>query len=50
LAKYKQIISISIEQMNRFCGNILQLETVNGDKVIVMSQSAFDAFSPAQRA
>lgn len=50
MAKYKQTISISIEQMNRFCGNILQLETVNGDKVIAMSQSAFDAFSPAQRA
>lgn len=50
LAKDKQVISISIDQMNRFCGNILQLETVNGDKVIAMSQSAFDAFSPAQRA
>jgi hypothetical protein len=50
LAKDKQIISISIDQMNRFCGNILQLETVNGDKVIAMSQSAYDAFSPAQLA
>ncbi|NVC94208.1 amidinotransferase [Vibrio natriegens] len=49
LAKDKQVISISIEQMNQFCGNILQLETVNGDKVIAMSQSAYDAFSPAQR-
>ena len=50
LAKDKQVISISLEQMNQFCGNILQLETVNGEKVIAMSQSAFDAFSPAQRA
>ena len=50
LAKDKQVISISLEQMNQFCGNILELETVNGDKVIAMSQSAFDAFSPAQRA
>lgn len=50
LAKDKQVISISLEQMNNFCGNILQLETVNGEKVIAMSQSAFDAFSPAQRA
>ncbi|WP_047688784.1 arginine deiminase-related protein [Vibrio sp. ZOR0018] len=50
LAKDKQIISISLEQMNCFCGNILQLETAAGDKVIAMSQSAFDAFSPAQRA
>ncbi|MGD8117396.1 arginine deiminase-related protein [Vibrio sp. TRT 29B02] len=50
LAKDKQVISISIDQMNQFCGNILQLETVNGEKVIAMSQSAYDAFSPAQRA
>jgi hypothetical protein len=50
LAKDKQVISISLEQMNQFCGNILQLETINGDKVIAMSQSAYDAFSPAQRA
>jgi hypothetical protein len=50
LAKDKQVISISLDQMNQFCGNILQLETVNGDKVIAMSQSAYDAFSPAQRA
>lgn len=48
LAKDKQIISISIEQMNQFCGNILQLETSSGDKVIAMSQSAYDAFSPSQ--
>ncbi|MGB1321020.1 MAG: arginine deiminase-related protein, partial [Vibrio gallaecicus] len=50
LAKDKQVISISLDQMNRFCGNILQLETINGDKVIAMSQSAYDAFSPAQLA
>ncbi|EDP59750.1 arginine deiminase-related protein [Vibrio sp. AND4] len=49
LAKDKQIISISLAQMNQFCGNILQLETVSGDKVIAMSQSAYHAFSPAQR-
>ncbi len=49
LAKDKQVISISLEQMNQFCGNILQLETVRGDKVIAMSQSAYDAFSPAQK-
>ncbi|MDF2153091.1 arginine deiminase-related protein [Vibrio sp. CAU 1672] len=49
LARHKQVISISLEQMNRFCGNILQLETAKGDKVIAMSQSAYQAFSPAQR-
>lgn len=50
LAKDKQVISISLEQMNQFCGNLLQLETINGDKVIAMSQSAYQAFEPAQLA
>ncbi len=49
LAKDKEVISITHEQMNQFCGNILQLETVNGDKVIAMSQSAYNAFTDAQR-
>lgn len=49
LAKDKQVISITHEQMNRFCGNILQLENASGDKLIAMSQSAYDAFTPSQR-
>lgn len=48
LAKDKQIISISVDQMNQFCGNLLQLETASGQKVIAMSQSAYNAFTPAQ--
>lgn len=50
LAKNKQIIAITLEQMNHFCANILQLETRYRHKVIAMSQSAYHAFSPAQRA
>lgn len=49
LAKDKQVISITLEQMNRFCGNILQLENASDDKLIAMSQSAYDAFTPSQR-
>ncbi|MCG6358973.1 arginine deiminase-related protein [Vibrio fluvialis] len=49
LAKDKQVISITLEQMNRFCGNILQLENASGDKLIAMSQSAYDVFTPSQR-
>ncbi|MBY8270689.1 amidinotransferase [Vibrio fluvialis] len=49
LAKDKQVISITLEQMNRFCCNILQLENASGDKLIAMSQSAYDAFTPSQR-
>lgn len=50
LAKTKQVISISAEQMAHFCGNILQLENAQGHKLIAMSQSAFDHFSDAQKA
>lgn len=49
LAKDKQVISISLEQMNQFCGNILQLENANGDKLIAMSLSAYNAFTTAQK-
>ncbi|GAB2646715.1 arginine deiminase-related protein [Vibrio panuliri] len=49
LAKDKQIISITLEQMNAMCGNVLQLESINGEKVIAMSQTAYNAFTQAQR-
>ncbi|EGG95297.1 hypothetical protein IMCC1989_987 [gamma proteobacterium IMCC1989] len=44
----KEIISINMEQMYSMCGNILQLETRNGDPVIVMSKSAYNGFSKIQ--
>jgi len=37
----KEIIDISVEQMNRFAGNMLQLQTKKGEKVLVMSEQAF---------
>jgi hypothetical protein len=49
LARDKQVISITLEQMNQFCGNILQLESDKGDKLIALSKSAFDAFTPSQK-
>ncbi|MDV7104845.1 arginine deiminase-related protein [Vibrio sp. TH_r3] len=49
LAKSKQVISISLQQMNHFCGNILQLKNSRGEKLIAMSQSAYDAFTVTQR-
>lgn len=50
LQKEKQVITITLDQMNQFCANILQLETAQHEKVIAMSQSAFSAFSAEQRA
>ena len=41
----KKIISISIEQMNRFAGNMLQLENKNGEKILVMSAQAYKSLT-----
>lgn len=39
----KKIISISIEQMNKFAGNMLQLKNKNDEKILVMSAQAFNS-------
>ncbi|MDN2482516.1 arginine deiminase-related protein [Vibrio agarivorans] len=49
LAKTKQVISITQQQMSQFCGNLLQLENARGEKCIAMSQSAYDAFTSVQK-
>ncbi len=47
----KEVIDISLEQTEKnFCGNILQLNNNKGDKIIVMSESAYQAFSKQQKA
>lgn len=45
----KQIIPITQEQMNHFCGNILQVRSETGESKIVMSDTAFNAFSQEQQ-
>lgn len=42
----KEIISISEAQMNQFAGNMLQVQ--GDDKLVVMSQAAFEAFTDVQ--
>jgi hypothetical protein len=44
----KSIIAISLEQMNRFAGNMLQVQNAEGEKILVMSTQAFEALTPAQ--
>jgi hypothetical protein len=41
----KEIIPISMEQMNRFAGNMLQLQNKKGEKILVMSEQAFNALT-----
>jgi hypothetical protein len=44
----KDIIKISLEQMEKFCGNVLQLTNKEGDKLILMSDTAYKAFTTSQ--
>jgi hypothetical protein len=44
----KEIITITLEQMNHFAGNMLQVENNKGDKLLVMSSQAFIALSGEQ--
>jgi hypothetical protein len=43
------IIAISHEQMQSFCGNVLEVQNKNQERLLVLSQTAYDAFSPEQR-
>jgi hypothetical protein len=42
------IIPISIQQMNSFCGNILEVRTKDQKLAVVMSQTAYDSFTREQ--
>lgn len=44
----KEIITITPEQMNRFAGNMLQLENNKGEKLLIMSSQAFNALNKEQ--
>lgn len=44
----KEVISISPDQVNQFCGNIIELQDEQGQALIVLSESAFKAFTESQ--
>jgi hypothetical protein len=44
----KEIIPISEDQVNRFAGNMLQVSNNNGEKFLVMSNSAYKSLHPEQ--
>ena len=43
------ILPISREQMRQFAGNMLELMNSDGDHLLVLSQTAFDALKPGQK-
>lgn len=44
----KEIIEISLEQMNQFAGNMLQVENTSGQHYLVMSTQAYKSLTTAQ--
>nr|WP_294944425.1 arginine deiminase-related protein [uncultured Mucilaginibacter sp.] len=48
-ASSKQIIDISFEQMNQFAGNMLEVKNADGETLVVMSQTAYNSLTDAQR-
>lgn len=44
----KELIGISMEQMNAFAGNMLQINNDAGEKLLVMSSRAYGSLTPAQ--
>ena len=50
LGKTHEVITISLEQTEKhFCGNSLQLVNSKGEKFIVMSENALNAFTESQK-
>lgn len=44
----KEIVEITLDQMNAFAGNMLQVRTDRNETLLVMSEQAYRALSPAQ--
>ncbi|MBD2700990.1 amidinotransferase [Spirosoma sp. BT702] len=44
----KRVIDISLEQMTNFAGNMLMIKTRKGQKLLVMSDRAFESLTPKQ--
>lgn len=45
----KEVVEISFAQMNHFAGNMLEVKNKQGETLIVMSESAFNALDELQR-
>jgi hypothetical protein len=44
----KEIVEISLEQMNKFAGNMLALQNKKGENILVMSEQAYKALHSTQ--
>ncbi len=46
----REIVEITMDQLRQFCGNALELRSKDGTKKLVMSGSAYRAYTDAQKA
>jgi hypothetical protein len=44
----KKIIHISLEQMNQFAGNMLEVKNTQGEQLLLMSTTAYESLHPQQ--
>lgn len=44
----KEVIYITFDQMNQFAGNMLEVENTSGEKLLVMSQKAYQSLTAEQ--
>ncbi|HEY6899579.1 MAG TPA: arginine deiminase-related protein [Puia sp.] len=44
----KEIVAITLSQMNQFAGNMLQVQNLRGEKLLVMSSQAYASLNPEQ--
>jgi len=44
----KELITITLDQMNRFAGNMLQVASIQGERLLVMSSQAYHSLTPEQ--
>ncbi len=44
----KRVIEITLNQTNQFAGNMLEIKSKTGQKMLVMSSSAYDSLNPKQ--
>ncbi len=49
LEEKNELLTISISQMHSFCGNCLELKNSNGEKFLIMSTQAYNAFTEQQK-
>jgi len=44
-----EIVEISLDQMEKFCGNVREVENWKGYPVMIMSNQAYNAFTQEQK-